>query len=774
MTKPVLILLITLFSLHLFAQNTQNIRGKIIDNDSERPISGASVQLANAKIGSTANENGEFKLTNVPVGRHILKISSVGYETQEIAELLLESGKELILEIKLKESSKQLAEAVVKASSPNLSGAVTSIQSITIEQVMRYPATFLDPARLAQSFAGVTNDNDQANGMAIRGNSPNSMQWRLEGVEIVNPNHLSNAGTFGDRSTQNAGGTNMLSAQLLGNMNFLTGAFPAEYGNALSGVMDMRLRAGNNQKHEFTAQAGLIGIDLAAEGPLSSAKNASYLVNYRYSFTGLLGLMGISFGGEAIKFQDFSMNLTFPTAHAGTFTAFGIVGNSSNIFKTQRDATQWIYEKNAYDITFKSKMGVGGITHHLKVGNNATLHSVLAVSGLQNQRLGYLLNATTYNSTLVESDSISKQKISFTTGLTQKLSSSQVVKLGIFLTHNYDKMAITGTQKAVGSGSGLVIQPYVSWAVNLSEKLKANLGFHYLNYTFNKSQSLEPRASFVYTLSPKQSIGLAYGLHSQLQMPQVYFGYNLLDNSNINKNIGLTKAHHLVLNHQVWLSKSAYFKTELYYQKLFNVPITSAAQSGLSDFSTLNLIENFINNKLYNVGTGQNYGIELTYQKYLTKGFFMLTNLSLYNSTYKGSDNVERSTRFNGNHIFNLTVGKEWAKKNNKLWGANARIVWLGGLRDTPIDLAASTAAQKTVYVANQAFSSKQQDFFRPDVRLYWRKSKKTYSRMISLDIQNVAGVQNVAFSYYDFMQKQIVKKYQLGMIPMLNYRWEF
>ena len=774
MTKPFLLLLISLFSSTIFAQQTQTLRGKITDLDTQKPIEKASILIDNEKSGTLSDINGEFSFTKIPVGRHQLHISCVGYEAQTLVELLLESGKELVLDVKLKENSKQLAEAVVKAPSPNLAGAVTSIQNITIEQVMRYPATFFDPARLAQTFAGVINDNDQANGMVIRGNSPNGMQWRLEGVEIVNPNHLSNAGTFSDRATQNAGGTNILSAQLLGNMNFLTGAFPAEYGNALSGVMDMRLRAGNNQKHEFTTQLGLIGVDLAAEGPLSAKKQGSYLVNYRYSFTGLLGLMGIDFGGEKISFQDISFNIALPTAKAGKFTIFGMLGNSSNIFETQRDASQWKYEKDAYDISFKGKMGVGGITHQKNIGKNAVWHSVLAYSGLNNQRLGYLLNASNYNSTLAESNTITKEKISFTTDLTKKISQNQVLKAGVFITQQYDNITNHYTNENFkGLAYSVIFQPYINLSTNLNSKLKVNVGIHHLSYSLNKYISTEPRISMHYAISPKQNLGLAYGLHSQLQMPQVYFA-DILNSATSKVELGLTKAHHIVLSHQYWINKSAYFKTELYYQKLFNVPIVAAANNMYSDFSALNLIENFVSQKLTNAGTGQNYGVELSFQKYLTKGFFMLSNLSLYNSTYQGNDGIERSTRFNGNHIFNLTIGKEWVRKQNQIWGTNARVVWLGGLRDTPIDVAASTKAQKTVYVANEAFTIKQQDFFRPDVRVYWRKSKKSYSRVVSLDIQNVANVQNIAFSYYDFLQKQIVKKYQLGMIPMLNYRWEF
>ena len=363
---------------------SQTIRGKVIDFVSEQPIIGASITLLSLKKGTQTDTDGSFLFGQTPIGRYQLQVSSVGYESQIISELLLESGKEMVLEVRLHTTSNQLAEAVVRAPSANLSGAVTSIQNISTEQIFRYPGTYLDPARLATAYAGVANSNDQANGLVVRGNSPNGMQWRLEGVEIVNPNHLSNAGTFSDRITQNSGGVNILSAQLLGNMNFLTGAFPAEYGNALSGVMDMRLRQGNDKKHEFTAQAGLIGIDLAAEGPIGK-RGASYLVNYRYSFTGLLATMGVKFGGEDIRFQDLAFNFNFPTKKAGTFMLFGMGGLSSNIFEATRDSSQWIVQKDGFDINFKRILE----SHAVFAGKSVTLFPILDVSDFKHYRINH-------------------------------------------------------------------------------------------------------------------------------------------------------------------------------------------------------------------------------------------------------------------------------------------------------------------------------------------------------------------------------------------------
>ncbi|AFK04495.1 TonB-dependent receptor plug [Emticicia oligotrophica DSM 17448] len=750
---------------------SQVIRGKVIDYVSERAVVGASITLKDARKGTQTDPEGNFSLGKMPIGRYQIQVSSVGYESQTISELLLESGKEMVLEVRLRPSANQLAEAVVRAPSANLSGAVTSIQNISTEQIFRYPGTYLDPARLATAYAGVANSNDQANGMIIRGNSPNGMQWRLEGVEIVNPNHLSNAGTFSDRITQNSGGVNILSAQLLGNMNFLTGAFPAEYGNALSGVMDLRLRKGNDKKHEFTAQAGLIGIDLAAEGPMGK-KGASYLVNYRYSFTGLLAAMGVKFGGEDIRFQDLSFNLNFPTKKAGNFTIFGMGGLSSNVFEAVRDTTQWLVQKDGFDIYFKNKMGAAGLTHSLSLGKKLLWRTVVATSGLKNSREGYVLSKVNFQRFLNQADSSIKTKSTFTTNLTYKFGEYSNLKVGVFVTRQYDELFARSTdKKSSGAAQGLVIQPYANLHLSLLPKLTANIGLHYLKYTFNQTKSIEPRVSVQYQITNNQTISAAYGLHSQLQQPEIYFALATPNSGFLgNATLDVTKSRHYVLSHQYSFKKGSYFKTELFYQQIFNVPTALFNPT----FSTLNLIEDYTPEPLQNFGKGRNYGVEISYQQYLTNGFYALTNATLYNATYTNHDGIERNSRFNGKHIFNLTIGKEWSRSKDRTLGTSLRVVWLGGFYEREINQQASIENKRLIYKNADAFTVKQADYFRPDFRIYMKKSKEKYSRTLALDIQNVANYQNVSYSYYDILQNKIVQQYQMGLIPILSYRWEF
>ncbi|MGA0560556.1 carboxypeptidase regulatory-like domain-containing protein [Larkinella sp. VNQ87] len=782
--------LLTLLTYAGFCQTpTQTLRGTVTDASQGRPLAGASVQLRSlssgtSDIGTITDEQGRFRLPNVPVGRHQVTISFLGYEPTVINEVLVESGKEQVLEVQLQPGVQQLGEATAVGARTD---RTISAENITIEQVLRFPASYLDPARLATAYAGVVTTNDGTNNISVRGNSPNSLLWRLEGVEIVNPNHQSNAGTIGDRPTAAGGGVNMLSAQLLGTTRFLTAAFPSDYGNTVGGVMDMSLRPGNNERHEFIAQAGLIGLDLAAEGPLSKQKGSSYLVNYRYSFTGLLAAMGVTFGGEDIRFQDLSFNLTFPTRKGGRFTVFGLAGNSSNDF-IAKAVDEQEEDKDRNTIRFTTRMAAGGLTLSQPLGTRWLWKTALVVSANRAARTLDFPGDTRFRPNY-EMDTQKAARSTLTTSFNYRINARNSFRTGVYLTYTDNRLDVwRGMMPPVissangslinGSVEGWMIQPYVNYQWLPVDNLTINAGFFYNSFTFNQSRSLEPRASVTWDVKPGRALTVAYGLHSQPQLPQVYF--RLLDqqtgprpNPNVNQSLGFTKAHHVVLGYKHQLTPDSYWKLEAYSQQLFDVPISAVPGSA---FSALNLIESYVDEPLVNAGKGRNQGVELTYQKYLSRNFYVLASGSVYESKYRGSDNVWRSTRFDGGFTSNLTAGKEWTKSRegrSRIWGLNGRLTYAGGFRDRPIDLTASQQQSTTVY-SSEEFSVKLPAYFRTDLRVYWKKSKARYSRTLSLDLQNLTGAQNAFYSYFDAFQGKVVQRYQLGLIPILNYRWEF
>ena len=782
----------------------QTVRGVVTDADSGEPLAGANISLSwieafpghpGGSVSKATDENGKFSWTQITVGRYRLHVSYVGYETVTIAEVLVEAGKEVVQNIQLRERSEALQEVVVKAQSRNAAGAQPlSVYTMTVEEQFRFPATFYDPARLAMAYPGVAGNNDGTNVISVRGNSPNAVKWRLEGVEIVNPNHTANAGTFSDRPTQAGGGVNILSAQLLGTSNFLAGAFPAEYGNSLGGIFDMRLRPGNNQEHEFTAQAGFIGIDVAAEGPLSASsrqpadinqetERASYLANYRYSFTGLLTAMGADFGDEETAFQDISFNVSLPSAKAGQFSVFGLGGKSSTVFNAPSDSVEITEQKQLYNIDFQSKMGALGLTHLLPLGKKSVWRSVVILSALEHARTADLV-ANPPGKARVEDDDFTERKIALSSVFSHKINARQRLKAGLQASQEYTDFRSfyeykTGSFSFSGRLEGWLFQPFADWEIDLTPRLELTTGLRLSHFTYALgSTSFEPRISLSYSPGNGKQVSLAYSLNSQAQAPQVFAFL-----SQPKRGQGLMKSHHFVAGYRQVLNKSLIFNAETYFQATSNVPVLPVAGTfsalNITDYSITSLSATFGQGltQLITAGEGRNYGLDVSLQKFILDRYYFLLAGSLYRSEYAAVGSSWRRTRFDGGHTLNLTGGREFVKtKTGKVVtkGINAHAAWIGGFRDTPIDVAASEERGYTVYRQEEAFTVKLDDYFRIDLRLYVKWNKSGRNSMLSLDIQNVMSRKNSQYHYYDSVQGGVVTKRQLGLIPILSWRLEF
>ena len=764
---------------------TQTIRGQVVDQANGTPLVGATVSLLPSEPlkGTTTDSKGVFELEEVVVGRYRLKVSFLGYEDYLVSEVLVTRGKEVIQNIALKANPYDL-ETITIAASP-VPSIPTIDPVITTEKTRRFPATFFDPARLMAAYPGVINTNDQANNMAVRGNSPNGILWRLEGVDIVNPNHLSNAGTVDDRATQNGGGVNILSTQMLGDSRFLLGIVPTDYGNFQSGVFDMQLRDGNSRRNEFTSQIGLIGVDFAAEGPIDTDKNSSFLANYRYSTLGLLAALGVQLGDEEITFQDLSFKLSFPTQKSGKISVFGFGGLSSNVFNAVRDSTVWEFEKDRQDIGFDSKIGAIGASYEKTESDKLQwkLSSVYSVS--DNERKADLLTGSDYAESELSKDQqylalwSSKLKMNYTLNPKHRLEAA-------FLTNRYayDYSSKQGTfslafprEKINGEGQLQTAQASLQWEADVVPSFGFNVGVNsHLFLKGNSSTSIEPRIQLKWQTSPKNKLVLAYGQRSQMQLLGTYFSSIESEAGNFiqaNQGLDFTKSRNYSIAYRQQLPKNRLLRVDAYYQHLYDVPISQTSNS----FSVLNLVDGFVEEALVNEGSGENYGIEVSLEKYFSNNMYYLLGGTWYESKYTGSDGIKRNTRFNGNYNFNLTTGKEfpWHRKGkNRILSVNAAFTYAGGFRDTPIDILASKAAERTIYQENEVFSLKMEDYYKFDLRLAVRRNKMKSSTVLALDIQNVSSRQNIAFQYFDVQKGEVVTKRQLGIIPILSWRVEF
>lgn len=653
--------------------------------------------------------------------------------------------------------------------------STVSARAFTVEETQKYAAAVNDPLRMATGFAGVMAADDGNNSIVIRGNSPAGLLWRMEGIDIPNPNHFSSAGTSG-------GGISILSSQLLSNSDFITGAFAAEYGNALSGVFDLKLRKGNNERKEYSFQAGVLGLNAAAEGPISAFYKGSYLVNYRYSTLSLLNKLGVLDDGSVTNFQDLSYNIYLPTKKMGDFTIFGFGGLSNDKFDAKKDSTTW-KESGDRDISkFVSNTGMTGITHSILLGNKTNLKSAVGLS----------YNTISYNEKYIEDDytvsdeyrgKYDTRKWTVSSILNHRFNSKHNIRIGAitnFIRFSYNQLSKENPNAPLEEmintkGNTQLLQSFAQWQYKPSNDLTFSAGLHYIQLLYNNSSSIEPRASVKWDMDKKSSLAFGYGLHSQVQPMGVYFA-QVNDGAgsliNPNKNLGLTRAHHFVVSHQYRVGKNLRLKTEIYYQQLFNVPISIF---DTSSFSVLNVENDYVTDPLVNKGKGKNYGIEVSLEKYLDNNFYYTLSNSAYQSKYTAADGKERNTRFNGNYIVSFLAGKDFLSANKlRTFGINIKTIYAGGYRTTPIDRERSMLEGYTIFKEEEAYSLQNPAYFRTDLRVSIKWNRRKVTSTLSLDIQNITNRQNFYNQSFDEEKGSVVTNYQAGLIPILNYKIEF
>ncbi|MFD2574583.1 carboxypeptidase regulatory-like domain-containing protein [Spirosoma soli] len=760
---------------------TQTVRGTVIDQSLQTPIPGATVVLLTTDPvrGTSTGPDGTFRLLSVPVGRQSLKVSFVGYKDLVLSNIVVDAGKELVLTVNLQEAIQQVAEVTVKPQiekdKPLNDMATVSARTFSVEETQKFAAAVNDPARMATAYAGVVGADDGGNTIVIRGNSPTGLLWRMEGVEIPNPNHFADLGTAG-------GGISILSAQLLANSDFLTGAFPAEYGNALAGVFDLRLRKGNNAKREHTVQIGVLGIDLSSEGPFSKNYKGSYLFNYRYSTLGILSKLGVSVGSAASIFQDVSFNVYLPAGKAGTFTAFGFGGLSNSDVDASKDSTEWTSDYDRYTDRFFANTGAAGVTHAINLGRNALLKTVFLASVYRTGYQSDYLDEQYVPSTRTK-DSFSIQKRIGSSTLTYRFSPRLTLRTGLtgrqlvydLSRNDWNNEANRLENQIEARNTTYTVQSYAQLNYRLTDQLTFNAGLHYLRLLLNNSDAVEPRGSIRWGISANKSLSLGYGLHSQLQNIGTYFITDGRSNSP-NQGLGFTRSHHLVLAYDWSLSDYLRLKIETYYQSLFNISISADKKDA---FALVNSYDGLTTNRLVNAGVGRNAGLELTLEQFLHNNLYFLWSTSLYDSKYQGSDGVWRNTRFNGRYASSFLAGKEISTGDRGLFGKsvigfNVKLTYYGGYRYTPIDLDASRQKGETVLIDSESYSQQLPAYFRTDIRLSWKKNRPSSTRTLSLDVQNVTNRQNIYGQYFEPRSGQIKTSYLSGLIPVLSYRVAF
>ena len=786
MKRTFIFTLVFLVSALGWAQQVQTIRGHVFDKDSKTSLPGANVVLLDVQplTGTVTDNDGNFRLEKVAIGRQSIQVSYIGYKPATFQGIIVNSVKEVVLEVELEENVTMSSGVVITGSArkdqTRNQMATVSARTFSVEETEKYAGSRGDVARMAMNYAGVSSANDQRNDIIIRGNSPSGLLWRLEDIDIPNPNHFAEGGTTG-------GPVGMLNNNLLENSDFFTGAFPAEYGNALSGVFDLNMRNGNNQKHEQLFQVGFNGFEVGAEGPFSKKHEASYLANFRYSTLELMdGIIDLGTTGIP-KYKDLSFKLNFPVKK-GKITFFGLGGDSEiAMLDSQNGNEQDMYSGEGQDLVNSSRMGATGISY-TRFMNEHTYYKII-LSGIY-QKGGTTID--TLDVTGIPHPYVDHNYAEFRTSLSgflhKKYNSRLSARAGFLvdrmgfdlLSKVYDSetntlRALIDDSKSLAEGVTLY-QPYVQATYRFNEKYSLVPGLHFSYFDLNGAASVEPRLGANWQINTKHKLSFGYGLHSRTQALSTYYLGTQMDDGSLiltNNDLGFTKSHQFVLGYNNSITANTRLKAEMYYQTLYDVPVEKNSTS----FSMLNTGAGWgvaSQDSLINTGTGQNYGLELTAERFFYKNYYYLATLSLFESKYKGSDGMERNTAFNGNYVANVLFGKEFTINSKSTFNIDFKMTYAGGKRYTPIDLVASQNAGATKYDETKAYSEQFDAFFKADIKFGYRLNWRKVSQEWVFYIENFTDHDNILMQTYSPSKNEVTNVYQLGFFPMMQYRIHF
>jgi len=803
-------LMIAVFTTLAFSQNlTQIVRGTIVDVDSKLPLPGATLVIlgTNPLVGTSTDMNGIFRFENIPIGRIKLQLSYMGYEAKTISDIVVNSGKEVVLDFTMQESVTKMDEVVVKAYK-NKGEAINemsqlSVHSITLEETKRFTGGMDDPARVVSSFAGVASTPDGSSDIIVRGNSPKYMQWRLDGAEIPSPYHM-------DDQNSSFGALTALNNNLLATSDFYTGAFSSEYGDVISCVYDVKLRSGNNEKFEATGGIGLMGTELTLEGPFKKGYAGSYLFNYRYSTISLIKDLGLVDVPGGVNYQDVTFKVVLPTKRTGTFSFYGLGGLSGVSMENMgptgletpgRTKTNALTSKDFYKANYLANLGMN---HILSLNKNSFVKTSLNYSGTGANDDIYETDTikTYYNEGGLTGDSISPRMHMIQSRIvnsairgaitySNKINTKNKIQIGTKYTlynFNYNQNIYSNEEASVINVNDFknnlsTINNFISWKHSLNEKIIIVAGLHNMIFLSNNKSTLEPRLSLNWNINKTNSVHAGYGMHSTTESVHNYFTKIPQDDGNYiepNKNLGLLKAHHYVLGYEKRFTENLVGKIEVYYQYLYNLPVEN---NDTSYYATINEGIDYKYVELVNKGSGKNYGVEISIERFFDKNFYFLLNSSLFDSKYKSLEGVWRNTRYNNKYIVNILFGKEFrnlGKKQNQTLALNTKIFFEGGQRYIPLirDAQGNVAVEPEndrYFDYSKAYNDKLDNIFLLNLSVSYKFNKPRATHEIFLDLMNLTNNQARLAEYYDASKPgNVGYTTSFGFFPNLMYRVYF
>ncbi len=714
----------------------ETLRGTVLTAESHLPIAHARVSIVGTKLGAITSVSGDFRIPNVHVGHYIIHVTANGYSPAS-QEVVVSSAHQSVLDFQLRERIVQ-GDSITIIGSNSLQAintvAAVSVTPFSIEDVKRYAAAFEDPSRMADNFAGVFGRGTTNNYIVIRGGSPIELLWRMDGIDVPNPNHLGKNGSTG-------GLISAINSEMLGNSDFFTGAFPAEYGTKLSGVFDLHTRNGNSEKLEGSAQISFNGMELMGEGPipLSGLEGSSFLIAYRHSTLGFLRSIGLLNYTDLPDFDDAMMKLRFKFGERDHIDATGLWGTAA--LKDDNSASS--------EIGAGSGILIGGLDWQHIFSDD--LITNLLINHAENRYDESILGSTekitiAYNTFKLEANYTPSPLQNFKAGVAAQ-KANVVINQPQSSGFNFNTTQHTN-----------LYQAYINWNWHIIPQLVLNTGLYSQFIQYDSGSSYEPRASLAWSPEEEHTFAIAFGVHRQPEP------------------IRFTQALHYVGGYTFRPSPDLLIKAEGYYKGYSDVPIHALVKD---DYSFLNegFAERLDFSDLVNKGVGKTYGAELTLMKHYDKGYYITAAASYVRQQFAGSDGIWHFGAFDNIYIVNFLAGYDIPLGANSMLTLSEKFTVAGGSAYTPFDLARSEAAGHGILDSAHAFSARNPPYIRIDINAEFHINWTASTLTIYVSVLNALNIKNPTSRYftYDNNGRPFVKSdYDLPILPIVGIRFDF
>jgi outer membrane receptor for ferrienterochelin and colicin len=739
----------------VYAQKTGSISGTIFQKNTQQSLAGANINIAGTNLATAADSNGRFRILNIPVKTYNLVISSIGFKTYTLYNIVVNSGNEKVFTIELDQDVASLGEVIIKYNKRSVRAATLetplSVQRLTGEEIQSNPGGSFDISKVIQTLPGVGGGQGGGtfrNDIIIRGGAPNENVFYLDGIEVPVINHFQTQGGSG-------GPQGILNTFFIEDVKLSSSAFDAKYDNALSSVFQFKQKVGNANKFQGNVRVSLLETALTLEGPLSKNKKTTFLLSARKSYFDLLS--------NAINapylpnFWDFQTKITHKINDKMTLNFIGIGAIDNFKFVARKGLTPeqlFALNSNARIQQWNYTMGVS-----LKKSiTNGFWNLALSRTHFNNnlQKFENNENPTPSNQTLDYVSNEIENKLRFDVNKYKngwKLSYGASTQLA-----EYDNKTFAVIQKEVRDSNSTIIQPGVT--ANFSSPIKpflrygafVQIGKRVMNdrlgisggvrtdmNTFttngmNGLQTLSPRISFSYVLADKWTWNTSTGIYYKLPVYTI-LGYADNNNTLVNKDAKYTRATHYTTGFEFLPNDGLRFTLEGFYKQYSNVAVS--ARDGIS-LANLGTDFTALGNEAVNTnGKGKAYGIEFFVQKKLTKNFFGILSYTYYRSLYSGADNKLVASSWDNKHLLSMTLGYKFPRN----WELGLKFRYQGGAPYTPFDTTASRLNYASQGIGTLDYTRLNTQRLRPfnssDIRIDKKINMKKITIDLFLDVTN-------------------------------------